>query len=327
MMLLYSACASPKDKREYTSKDLRLACSEYGWISASSTPCFLSQVSKKCRSWCGDTLRSSPAACAELQDKNRHANNAGRLRWRDLSTPHNVVFFRVVSPPSFSRRSRAVCSWRDSQSTGSGWRQFPIGRWRCEQQRLFASQAVGGAAQVEDLAVMEEAVDDGHHEGGVTANHLSPVGQGFVGGNNRCPFLIPATDEFIEGRADAGIAAEVPELIQCRYFTAHSAAETTRSKRARVARIWAKCRIQKESRREEGKPCSAPTSPAQHGPTLHLVTATLTLGQIAAKELRHLPEKVTASTSTRHRERNRSTVRFRSPPEGFLAILRSSATV
>lgn len=33
-----------------------------------------------------------------------------------------------------------------------------------------------------------------------------------------------------------------------------------------------------KSAREVGKPCSAPTSPAQHGPTLHLVTATLTLG-------------------------------------------------
>ena len=64
---------------------------------------------------------------------------------------------------------------------GSDWRQFPSGWRRCEQQRLLASQTVGGAAQVEDLAVVEQAVDDGHHEGRVTADDLPPIGQTFVG--------------------------------------------------------------------------------------------------------------------------------------------------
>ena len=62
--------------------------------------------------------------------------------------------------------------------------------------------------------MMEEAVEDGHHQGGVTAHELTPLAQTLVGGNHGRPLLVACGHQFIEDGADLGVDGEIAELVQ-----------------------------------------------------------------------------------------------------------------
>src|SRR6266699_6927051 len=64
---------------------------------------------------------------------------------------------------------------------------------------FFPTQPIRRAPQVEDLAMMKQAIDDRHHQSGI-ADQFAPACQTFIGGDDRCSFLVASTDHLIQHR-------------------------------------------------------------------------------------------------------------------------------
>jgi len=103
------------------------------------------------------------------------------------------------------RRNRRTSRWAGSGST-FGARLA----WRASKGRLLPP---GVGVDVDDVAVLSEAIDEGTQAGGV-GEDVAPLLVGEVGGEDDGALLVTATDDPEEKIGCACIAGNVSELIE-----------------------------------------------------------------------------------------------------------------
>src|SRR3954447_20146641 len=97
----------------------------------------------------------------------------------------------------------------------------------------------GGSLEVEDLAMVQETVDDGRREGHVL-HQRAPFGQALVTGDNRGPSFVAPGDEFIEGGPEGRLGGQIAEFVQHEDVAVEERAqESLPSGRRRPAPEWA----------------------------------------------------------------------------------------
>src|SRR5215212_2948218 len=72
-------------------------------------------------------------------------------------------------------------------------------------QRFLPAQAVRLTTQVEHLAVMQQPIQNRHHQRRIASHHFAPTGQTLVRGYHRRALLVAPADEFIERRTELWI--------------------------------------------------------------------------------------------------------------------------
>jgi hypothetical protein len=77
---------------------------------------------------------------------------------------------------------------------------------------LLLSEAVALAADVEDVAVVEEPVEDGGGDDRV-AEHLAPLGEALVGGQDHAAALVASRDQGEEGGGGRAVVGPDAELV------------------------------------------------------------------------------------------------------------------
>ena len=82
------------------------------------------------------------------------------------------------------------------------------------EQGFFAAHPVRSAAQIENLAAMQQPIQNRHHQSRVADDQVASLAQALIGDDDGRPPLVAGRHQFVERRPNLRIDRQIAKLIE-----------------------------------------------------------------------------------------------------------------